>query len=598
MKLTRLYSNRPEIFQPVEFNAGLSAVFAEIRIPENRQLDTHNLGKSIFGELIDFCLLKGKDPDYFLYRYPERFSEFAFLLEMEVGAGDFLTIRRPVDPGSKIDFKRSEVSLPDANDLDREEWDHLELPFEKANLLLDGILDFTALQPWGIRKLVGYLIRSQQDYRDVFQLGKFSGKHRDWKPFVAHLMGIPAQPVIDLYEKKDEIDRAGDQLRTLNQEWGADDIDPSLLDGLISVKRREVETKKKAMNAFNFAEEDRETIARLVDDIEVRIVALNDESYRLAQLMARLDASLEEHKVVFAPDAASKLFEEAGVAFDGQIKRDFEQLLSFNRAITKERREALVKQRSDAKSRVAEIETQLEALNEERKKSLGFLRESDDLTKYKDLTQELASAQAELSTLEAKRVAASRLVELRREQRSLEEDFGHLQTTVENLVDAASKDETSRFAKIRGYFSEIVTEVVGEGAILAISTNSKGGLEFRAEFVRESGVATSEDRGTSYRKLLCIAFDLAVIRAYQGEKFPRFVYLDGALEQLDPRKQEKLVGVFRKYAASGLQPIVSLLDSDLPAPLGESSLTLSQKDIVLPLHDEGEDGRLFKMAGW
>jgi len=598
MKLTRLYSNRPEIFQPVEFNAGLSAVFAEIRIPENRQLDTHNLGKSIFGELIDFCLLKGKDPDYFLYRYPERFSDFAFLLEMEVGAGDFLTIRRPVDPGSKIDFKRSEVSLPDANDLDREEWDHLELPFEKANLLLDGILDFTVLQPWGLRKLVGYLIRSQQDYRDVFQLGKFSGKHRDWKPFVAHLMGIPAQPVIDLYEKKDEIDRAGDQLRTLNQEWGADDIDPSLLDGLISVKRREVETKKKAMNAFNFAEEDRETIARLVDDIEVRIVALNDESYRLAQLMARLDASLEEHKVVFAPDAASKLFEEAGVAFDGQIKRDFEQLLSFNRAITKERREALVKQRSDAKSRVAEIETQLEALNEERKKSLGFLRESDDLTKYKDLTQELASAQAELSTLEAKRVAASRLVELRREQRSLEEDFGHLQTTVENLVDAASKDETSRFAKIRGYFSEIVTEVVGEGAILAISTNSKGGLEFRAEFVREPGVATSEDRGTSYRKLLCIAFDLAVIRAYQGEKFPRFVYLDGALEQLDPRKQEKLVGVFRKYAASGLQPIVSLLDSDLPAPLGESSLTLSQKDIVLPLHDEGEDGRLFKMAGW
>jgi uncharacterized protein YydD (DUF2326 family) len=598
MRLTRLYSNRPEIFQAVEFNAGVSAVFAEIRIPENRQLDTHNLGKSIFGELIDFCLLKGKDPDYFLYRHPERFSEFAFLLEMEVGADDFLTIRRPVDPGSKIDFKRSEVSLPDANDLDREEWDHLELPFEKANLLLDGILDFTALQPWDIRKLVGYLIRSQQDYRDVFQLGKFSGKHRDWKPFVAHLMGIPAQPVIDLYEKKDEIEKAGDQLRTLNQEWGADDIDPSLLDGLISVKRREVETKKKAMNAFNFAEEDRETIARLVDDIEVRIVALNDEAYRLAQLIARLDASLEEHKVVFAPDAASRLFEEAGVAFDGQIKRDFEQLLSFNRAITKERREALVKQRSDAKSRVTEVEKQLEALNEERKKSLEFLRESDDLTKYKDLTQELASAQAELSTLEAKRVAASRLVELRRELRSLDEDFGHLQTTVEDLVDAASKDESSRFARIRGYFSDIVTEVVGEGAVLAISTNSKGGLEFRAEFVRESGVATSEDRGTSYRKLLCIAFDLAVIRAYEDEKFPRFVYLDGALEQLDPRKQEKLVGVFREYAASGLQPIVSLLDSDLPAPLDENSLTLSQKDIVLPLHDEGEDGRLFKMPGW
>jgi uncharacterized protein YydD (DUF2326 family) len=118
------------------------------------------------------------------------------------------------------------------------------------------------------------------------------------------------------------------------------------------------------------------------------------------------------------------------------------------------------------------------------------------------------------------------------------------------------------------------------------------------EFVTESGVATSEDRGTSYKKLLCIAFDLAVIRAYLDERFPRFVYLDGALEQLDPRKREKLVGVFRRYASLGLQPILSLLDSDLPADLGTSDLTLSEPDVVLALHDEGDEGRLFKMPRW
>jgi len=32
---------------------GLSAVLAEIRIPENRELDTHNLGKTTIGALID-----------------------------------------------------------------------------------------------------------------------------------------------------------------------------------------------------------------------------------------------------------------------------------------------------------------------------------------------------------------------------------------------------------------------------------------------------------------------------------------------------------------------------------------------------------------
>jgi uncharacterized protein YydD (DUF2326 family) len=598
MKLSRLYSNRPDLFLPVEFNAGVSAVFAEIRLPENRERDTHNLGKSIFGQLIDFCLLMGKDSGFFLYRHEQHFAEFTFLLEIELGPDEFLTIRRPVSPGSEIDFLESDRSVPDANELEDDAWDHVAVKFERAKTLLDGILGFSTVQPWGIRQLAGYLIRSQDDYRDVFQLNKFSGKHKEWKPFVAHLLGLPADPVVDLYAKRDEQESVAKTLRTLLQEWGDEDADPSVLDALISAKRREVRTKKSAMSGFNFAEEDRETITRLVDDIEVRIVALNEESYRLTQQVARIDESLEEHKIAFAPKAVSKLFEEAGVAFDGQIRKDFDQLVAFNRAITKERREALVGQRGEARARADEIGVELTGLNEERRRSLEFLRQSDDLAKYKELGEELSTAQSELSALEAKRTAASKFTELRREQRSLAEEVGALQTEVEDAIDSASGDPASRFESIRSYFAEIVDEVIGESAILGISMNAKGGIDFRAEIVNPSGTATSEDRGTSYRKLLCIAFDLALIRAYLDEKFPRFVYLDGALEALDPRKQEKLIGVFREYASIGLQPILSLLDSDLPAELGARTETLAQEDIVLALHDEGDDGRLFKMPSW
>jgi uncharacterized protein YydD (DUF2326 family) len=598
MKLSRLYSNQPDLFVPVEFNVGVSAVFAEIRLPENLERDTHNLGKSIFGQLIDFCLLMGKDSGFFFYRHEERFAEFTFLLEIELRPNEFLTIRRPVSPGSEIDFLESDCSVPDANELPDDDWDHVAVKFERAKTLLDGILGFSAVQPWGIRQLVGYLIRSQDDYRDVFQLNKFSGKHKEWKPFVAHLLGLPADPVVDLYAKRDEEEEVAKTLRALLREWGDEDTDPSVLDALISAKRREVRTKKDAMSGFNFAEEDRETITRLVDDIEVRIVALNEESYRLAQQIARIDESLEEHKITFAPKAASELFEEAGVAFEGQIRKDFDQLVAFNRAITKERGEALVAQRGEARARTDEIRVQLDGLNEERRRSLEFLRQSDDVAKYKDLGEELSTAQSELATLEAKRTAVSKFVELRRERRSLAEEVGALQTQVEDAIAAASGDPTSRFESIRSYFAEIVDEVIGETAILGISMNTKGGIDFRAEIVNPSGTATSEDRGTSYRKLLCIAFDLALLRAYLDEKFPLFVYLDSALEALDPRKQEKLIGVFREYASLGLQPILSLLNSDLPSPLGESVLTLDQKDIVLSLHDEGDDGRLFKMPSW
>jgi len=598
MKLSRLYSNQPAIFGPIELRDGLCAVLAEIRVPANRLLDTHNLGKTTVGELIDYCLLKGKSKDFFLFKHEARFAEFTFYLEIQLPTGGYLTIARPVVPGSRVDLMRSQTSIPDVTAMGHAEWDHVGLPFARARALIDGILGIDALKPWGFRKLVGYLIRSQRDYMDVFQLGKFSGKHQDWKPFVALLVGLEAQPVIDLYDKREELNTAESRLSTLTREWGGDDVDASVIDGLISVKRRNIAAKTEVLDSFSFGEEDQRVTATVVQDTEARIAALNEESYKIAQLSERIDESLKDQQVVFKPSDAEDLFREAGVAFGDQLKRDYEQLIAFNRAITKERRDALEEQRHEMAARLRDIEDELATKNSERARSLGFLRESDSLVKYKDLSRALSSLQAELNTLEARREAASRLIELRREQRVLSEEYGHLETLVESQIEAVSKNDESRFGHLRRYFTEIIFEVLGQNAIIAIRMNQAGGLDFTAEFIGDSGTATSGDRGTSYKKLMCIAFDLAMLRTYLDVPFPRFVYHDGALEQLEPRKREKLIGVFRQYAELGLQPVISLLDSDLPLPLGSGKTTLDSTEVIATLHDEGEDGRLFVMPAW
>ncbi|MCW5602295.1 hypothetical protein [Nitrosomonas sp.] len=51
MKLSRLYSNKADLFEAVDFRAGMNVVMAEIRLDENRRKDTHNLGKSTLGRL-------------------------------------------------------------------------------------------------------------------------------------------------------------------------------------------------------------------------------------------------------------------------------------------------------------------------------------------------------------------------------------------------------------------------------------------------------------------------------------------------------------------------------------------------------------------
>ena len=61
MKLSKLYSNKPNLFETIFFSSGLNVIQGEIRLPENKRKDTHNLGKSILGKLLDFCFLSKKN---------------------------------------------------------------------------------------------------------------------------------------------------------------------------------------------------------------------------------------------------------------------------------------------------------------------------------------------------------------------------------------------------------------------------------------------------------------------------------------------------------------------------------------------------------
>src|SRR5689334_5209457 len=105
MKLSRLYSNKPDRFVAVPFVQGLNVVLAEIRVPENRNKDTHNLGKTTLGRVIDFCLLAGSKPNFFLFKHEQLFGDFVFFLEIQLLDGSFITVRRAVKEASKISFK-------------------------------------------------------------------------------------------------------------------------------------------------------------------------------------------------------------------------------------------------------------------------------------------------------------------------------------------------------------------------------------------------------------------------------------------------------------------------------------------------------------
>lgn len=597
MKLSKLYSNQPDIFTPVSFNTGLCVVLAEIRLAQNREKDTHNLGKSTLGRLIDFGLLAGRDPK-FLFKHENLFEDFVFFLEIELLDETYVTVRRGVKEATKINFKRHSARHQEFIDLGDAEWDHAEVPFDRAKEILDGILDLRAIQPWPYRKCLGYLLRSQDDYRDVFQLGGYNAKHAYWKPFLAQILGFNSELLVEHYVKEEELSKKQTDEKAIKNELGGSIEDISKIEGILLLKQKEAEKKQKLLDTFDFRAENKAKTKQVVDEIDEKIAALNNERYFLARNRKKIVTSLEEHQILFNPDDAQRLFQEAGIVFGGQIKKDFEQLIAFNKAITDERKTYLEEERTEIDAKLKEINADLTGLGKKRSDALSYLSETDIFAKYRQYSNEIVTLKADIASLERQKEYLHHLQGLRTDIRTLIDQRGQLQTRIEANVEEQNSDNLSLFSRIRLFFSEVVESVIDRKALLSVSPNKEGHLEFRAEILDESSNATSADLGHTYRKLLCIALDLAVLRAHIDVKFPRFVFHDGVFESLDDRKKENLLTVIREYSGIGLQPIITLIDSDLPSRADANDAVFEDGDIVLLLHDEGADGRLFKMNSW
>ena len=597
MRLSKLYSNTPGVLQPIVFRPGLNVVLAEIRLPENRTESTHNLGKTTLGILLDYCLLSEPTKRFFMYTNRALFDSFVFFLEVALFDGSFVTIRRAVAAPTKISFMLHREGLQDYSALPLASWTHPELAIDKAKEFLDGLLDARVLGRWSYRTALGYLIRAQEDFRDVFHLGKFPGAHSQWKPFLAHLLGFDAPSIERHYEKETELATKKGEEKIVERELGGSVADASKIEGLFLLRLDEVEKKQAVLDAFDFRRMDADKTVQLVDTVDEEILRLNARRYSVAKSRRKILDSLEKETVVFDAESAAALFAEVGVLFPGQLKRDFNQVIAFNKAITDERRQYLKGDLAEIDAELHAVQQRLETLAAERTSTLSFLTKDDVFTRYKKLSDELVTARADLINLERQRGFLHRLQQLRTEVRSVQDETTQLQTVIEKNVEDQNSEKLSHFSKIRVQFSEIIKSVISRRGLLSVSANKQGHLDFRAQILDEAGLPTSADEGFTYRKILCAAFDLSLAVVNMENNYPRFVFHDGIFESLDDRIKENLLVTIRSLSLRGVQQIVTLIDSDLPARSQETPVFHSD-EIILRLHDEGESGRLFKMKAW
>ncbi len=231
--------------------------------------------------------------------------------------------------------------------------------------------------------------------------------------------------------------------------------------------------------------------------------------------------------------------------------------------------------------------------NKKREEALKYLNDFKTFDKYKKISQELVKKEAKLLQLQEQEVKLIKYNKLKSDKEEIKDDLEKNDLLLkENLK--ANKDKNSIYSLIKLKFNSIIKILLNKEALITINMNGEGNLDFNEEILDKEGSQTSESDGKTYKKLLCIAFDLAVNQVHLTKDFTHFSFHDGFLENLDDRKKEKFINLLREFTDSGYQYIGTLIDSDLK---NQDKTIFNEDEIILLLHDD-ENGTLFKMPSW
>lgn len=577
MKILKIYSNKN--FHNIEFNEGFNVVIAKIFDKNEMKKDTHNLGKTYIAYLIDYLLLKTKKKPEFSDKI---FQGQVFYGEFKLSKNKFIVVKRGIDNNSKISYKINDKPL---NGFELKiKWDK-NLPLQKAKEKFNDLFKFDVIKKFNYRKILGFFIRTQEDFSNVFRIKKFSrSKDIDFKPIIFELLGYDSEKLLKKYELNEEIKNLKIEKRSIEPNDSKIKIE-----NVIDLLQKKYDERSAEIDKFNFYDKDKEETTKLVEKIDIKLKMLNAQRYNSTSELERLKKSLElSAPSEFDIKQVRTLFEEAKIYFSDNIEKDYKRLLDFNKQIISERREYLSQSYKKLKKEIQELNSEILHLENEKSEILSYLIEKDSYQKFKKY-------QKDLIILNERILKHKNELEKIDEAGKLEKEINSKTNYIKELSRELNKQiEEKQEQNVKNKFNDFILKVLNKDAMVFVDLNKYNNPEFNAIFYEDNS-NTSEGQGYTYKKMLCIAFDIAVLAAYHNKSFFKFVYHDGALDGLDDRKKLNFIKTVKEYVRNyDIQYIFSVIDSEIPLDETGKKYEFSDKEICLELDDKSEKGKLFK----
>ncbi|UKS29947.1 DUF2326 domain-containing protein [Paenibacillus sp. HWE-109] len=595
MKIMKIYSNKKS-FKVSRFSEGLNIILGKVTKSYDRDKDTHNLGKTTLITIIDFLLLKSINKEHIFVKHKKKFNDYVFFLEIKLNDGNYITVKRSVGNPSKISIEKHQEKDQDFVDLLN--WDYKDLPLKSKfpdknpKIILDKLLDFNVLQSYDYRQTVNYFLRTQEDYNKVFHLSKFAGKDIDWKPFLFNLLGFNDECVINKYKLHDEANEQEKMINRLENEFSINTEAVDKINGLIKIKEEERNELSLHVDNFDFYQKESDINKSLIEDLESIISKYNSEKYSLNFEIDKIKESLRI-KSSFDLEEVEQIFSESKIYFSEQLKRDYQSLIKFNERVTAERNKHLFDILVSKEIQLVDVNVELENLNNKRSELLSFLKEKDTFQKFKNYQSQLIGVEKEIERFKFQLQNIDLIKNANDKLKDLRDDI--LEANDE-IIKEVSK-ENNLYTNIRLTFNSLMKQIINQPGILSIGINTVGNIDFKAEIANlNNEETTSKDKGHTYKKILCVCFDIALLINYNKHSFYRFVYHDGSLESLDRRKKlqylEVINEVCKKY---DIQYILTVIEDDIPLDDMGNAFQFTDTNIALVLDDSDDNkGRLFE----
>jgi hypothetical protein len=587
VKLVKIFSNKKE-FKEIEFNEHFNIIVGkktkESNDENSKKKDSHNLGKTSLVNLIDFLLLKRMEGENIFKKHSDLFKEHIFYLELLLDSGKYLLIKRSVEKNTKISFALLESKL-EKIDEEKIVWEHVDLPYEKSKKILNNIyLNFNVLKEYDYRTYLRMIFLKDKDSFSKKMKNPYKGSDFEWKSKLLYLFGFDNR----IFEEKKKLE---EKLEVLKKE------SPKNITTIIDKKRSEIlefedniSELEKNIDVYNDYSFDKNVTEETVKNISNEISRYNQKRYNLSIDIKKISTALEEEINAIDLEQLENIFKEVNLYFPKQLKKNYEELIEFNKIIFVEREGALKNKLLKLSEKSDEVNQKLEFLNKQREKNINILNENEF---YKKKAKEIVELEIQKEKLEKLKIE---LEELEKKLESITEktEIENEHNTIVGKLEIEISKDNEIYNDIKKIFQKITKKIFPErnGRII-INLNKEKNPEFDLYLEDKLKKRTSEDDGGTYKGILMACFCLSIASYYSKFNYHKFLFQDGMLEGGDNRKKKLLIELIKKVCAEyDLQYITTAIEDEIND--NEVKKLFDEENIIAKLTDEDNGkGTLF-----